>query len=93
MKERNNNGIPPYLSAVMRQMVNKLKTEGVDVIDFTVGDPDLEPPRFLLDELIEQVNKAGNHRYPLNESQGLTAFRNAVASMYLKRFGVQLNPD
>jgi LL-diaminopimelate aminotransferase len=83
--------IPPYIFAQIEERVERKKAEGVDVIDFGVGDPDLPTPKPIVDEIKKQLDDPDNHRYP--SSTGERDARVAVAEWYARRFGVELNPD
>jgi len=83
--------LPPYLFAEIDKMKRALITEGKDVIDLGVGDPDLPTPQFIIDALKRGVEDPQNHRYALD--QGLPELRQAIAGWYRERFGVKLDPD
>jgi LL-diaminopimelate aminotransferase len=82
--------LPPYLFAQISKKVAAKKAEGIDVISFGIGDPDLPTPQHILDALHEASLDSANHRYP--ETEGLSEFRQAVANWYERRFGVTLDP-
>ena len=67
------------------------RAQGVDVISFGIGDPDLPTPDRLLDALREASRDPANHRYP--ETQGLPELRQSIAGWYDRRFGVTLDPE
>lgn len=83
--------LPPYLFAEMEEQAAKKKAQGVDLIDFGIGDPDIPTPKKIVDIVREEVAKPENHTYP--SSQGEKGTRVAIAEWYSKRFGVDLNPD
>lgn len=83
--------LPPYLFAELENTVNKLKAEGVDLISFGVGDPDLPPPKAYLEKLSEEAANPKNHNYSFSRGEG--DFRIAVSEWYKLRFGVDLNPE
>lgn len=83
--------LPPYLFAEIDAVKEKLILEGKDVIDLSVGDPDLPTPGFIIERLKEAVDDPKNHRYPFGK--GLLQFRFAIAKWYDRRFGVKLDPD
>lgn len=83
--------LPPYLFAEIEEKVAKKVAQGVNIIDFGIGDPDLPTPRPLVEEVKKQLDDPANHRYP--SSQGEADTRRAIAEWYRKRFGVELNPD
>ncbi len=83
--------LPPYLFARISELIAAKRAEGVDVISFGMGDPDLPTPGYLLDRLAEASRDPANHRYP--ESDGLPELRQAIARWYRTRHGVELDPD
>jgi len=84
-------GLPPYLFAAISRKIAEKRAQGVDVISFGVGDPDLPTPPHILEALIEASRDPENHRYP--ESDGLPELRKAVADWYERRFGLAFDPD
>lgn len=83
--------LPPYLFAEIDKVIKKKRTEGFDVINLGIGDPDIPTPPEIIDVLCREANKPENHRYP--SSYGLKFFKEAVARFYYKRFNVDINPD
>ncbi|TAK65280.1 MAG: LL-diaminopimelate aminotransferase [Dehalococcoidia bacterium] len=83
--------LPPYLFAQISKKVAAKKAQGIDVVSFGIGDPDLPTPPHVLDALAEAAREPANHRYP--ETEGLPDFRRAVADWYERRFGVRLDAD
>lgn len=83
--------IPPYLFAEIDRAIEKKKAEGVDVISFGIGDPDIPTPKNIIDRLCSAANDPRNHRYP--SYAGMPSFREAAAGWYRKRFGVSLDPQ
>jgi LL-diaminopimelate aminotransferase len=81
--------LPRYLFSEMEKAALEKKRQGVDLISFGIGDPDLPTPDFVLDVLREEVSNPRNHNYSL--SQGELEFREAVAEWYKKRFRVDLD--
>ena len=83
--------LPPYLFARIDEMKAKKRSEGVDVIDLGVGDPDLPTPPHIVQALTEAAQNPDNHHYP--SYLGMQAFREAVAGWYQRRFSVDLDPS
>jgi LL-diaminopimelate aminotransferase len=83
--------LPPYLFAEIEKMIKEKKAQGVDLISLSIGDPDLPPPPFIIDELKKEVADLKNHNYSF--SQGEPDFRQAVAHWYKNRFHVDLKQD
>ncbi len=83
--------LPPYLFAEISRKIAEKRTQGVDVISFAIGDPDLTTPQHILESLREASRDPANHRYP--ETEGLPELREAIARWYERRFGVSLDPQ
>jgi LL-diaminopimelate aminotransferase len=83
--------LPPYLFAEIEKQIKEKKAAGVDLISLSIGDPDLPPPKIVVDALREESANPKNHNYSF--SQGEPDFRQAVAEWYKKRFGVDLAQD
>ena len=64
---------------------------GEQLLDLSMINPDLPPPRLLMDRLMEASMKVDNHRYAV--SRGVRKLREAFATKYSSRFGVALDPE
>ncbi|MEM0498834.1 MAG: LL-diaminopimelate aminotransferase [Methanothrix sp.] len=83
--------LPPYLFAEIDGIKRRARERGVDVIDLSVGDPDIPTPEHIVKEMCEAVKRPANHQYPSYE--GKIEFREAVAEWYRNIFGVDLDPS
>jgi len=83
--------LPAYLFAEISRKIAEKRAQGVDVISFAIGDPDLPTPEHILESLREASRDPANHRYP--ETEGLPELREAIARWYERRFGVSLDPE
>jgi LL-diaminopimelate aminotransferase len=83
--------LPPYLFAEMEKIQKEKKSQGVDLISLSIGDPDLPPPAFVVEALAKEISDVKNHNYSF--SQGEPAFREAVSAWYKNRFGVDAAHD
>ncbi len=83
--------LPPYVFEGVNKMKAALRAEGRDVIDFGMGNPDIDTPGHIVEKLVESASKPGVHRY--SSSKGVAGLRRAQAGYYQRRFGVDLNPD
>jgi LL-diaminopimelate aminotransferase len=83
--------IPPYPFVEITRKINQKRSEGVDVITFAIGDPDIPTPKHIMDSFHAAADDPANHRYP--ESDGLPELRKAIAAWYNRRFGVSLDAD
>lgn len=82
--------LPPYLFATIDKMKQEALSKGVDLIDLSIGDPDMPTPQHIVDAMKKAVEKPAHHRYPSYE--GMLSYREAVAGWYKRRFGVPLDP-
>ena len=82
--------LPPYLFARIDAMKAEKARSGADIIDLGVGDPDLPTPPHVVEALCAAARDPANHHYP--SYAGMPAFREAAATWYRRRFGVELDP-
>lgn len=82
--------LPPYLFASIDKMKHEARSKGVDLIDMSIGDPDIPTPSHIVEAMKIAVGKPEHHRYPSYE--GMLSFRTAVSEWYKRRFGVALDP-
>jgi LL-diaminopimelate aminotransferase len=83
--------IPPYLFAELERKVRTKREAGVDVISLGIGDPDTPTYPAIVAAAQRAVADPSTHQYPTN--RGRKEFREAVAAFYLRRFGVELDPE
>ncbi len=83
--------LPPYLFAEIDKMIERAKENGVDVINFGIGDPDLPTPEHIVESMKQAVMDPTTHSYPSYE--GLLEFREAVSNWYHERFSVNVDPE
>ena len=83
--------LPPYVFEQVNKVKARLRADGVDIIDFGMGNPDLPVPQHIVDKLIETAKKPRSNRY--SASRGIPGLRRAMAGYYERRFNVKLNPD
>jgi alanine-synthesizing transaminase len=85
------NGLPPYVFAIINQLRDEARQDGRDVVDMGFGNPDIPSPDIAVEKLAEAARNPRNHRY--SASRGIPKLRLAVANLYLRQFGVELDPD
>ena len=83
--------LPAYLFVEISRTIAAKRAQGIDVISFGIGDPDLPTPASVLQALHRAADDPANHRYP--ETDGLPELRRAIADWYDRRFGVALDPN
>lgn len=82
--------LPPYIFKEIDDRKNALKQKGIELLNFGVGDPDMQTPDFVVEELCSQARKNENQKYP--SYNGSADFRKAVCDYMQTRFGVKLDP-
>lgn len=82
--------LPPYLFAAIDKMKQDALSKGVDLIDLSIGDPDIPTPAHIVDAMKKAVEKPAHHRYPSYE--GMLPYREAVANWYKQRFNATIDP-
>ena len=83
--------LPPYVFEQVNKLKYQARSDGADIIDFGMGNPDLPTPKHIVDKLVETVNNPKTHRY--SASKGIPGLRKSQARYYERRFEVKLNPD
>ena len=87
----NLNKIGDYAFDEVNKIVAKLKEEGVTPIDFGVGDPTAETPKFVREAIQKALDFYTTSGYP--SYIGQLQYREATAKWMNKRFGVTLDPQ
>jgi alanine-synthesizing transaminase len=83
--------LPPYLFARINNLLYQKRRAGQDVIDLGMGNPSDPPEDLVINKLAEAAADPNNHGY--SKSNGILNLRREVASKYLKRYGVRLDPE
>src|SRR3990170_1342209 len=83
--------LPPYIFEIVNRAKAGARTQGADIIDLGMGNPDLPTPQHIIDKLKETVGKPRPDRY--SSSRGIPGLRKAQAAYYGRRFGVKLDPE
>ncbi|HUD26974.1 MAG TPA: alanine transaminase [Burkholderiaceae bacterium] len=83
--------LPPYVFSITGELKMAARRRGEDIVDMSMGNPDGPTPRHIVDKLVEAVGRPDTHGYSV--SKGIPRLRRSIAAWYLKRFGVQIDPD
>ena len=65
--------LPPYIFEQINTLKMEARRNGEDIIDFSMGNPDGETPKFIVDKMTETVQRGDTHRY--SQSIGIPKFR------------------
>ena len=83
--------LPPYLFVDINRRIADLRAQGIDIVTFAIGDPDMPTPGHIIERICREAHVPANHRYP--ETDGLPELHEAIADWYAARFDVDLDPD
>ncbi|HEC24998.1 MAG TPA: aminotransferase class I/II-fold pyridoxal phosphate-dependent enzyme [bacterium] len=83
--------LPPYVFAEVNKIKMEARKRGDDIIDLGMGNPDSPTPGYIIEKLVKASKNPKNHRYSV--SRGLYKLRLAVADMYKRHYGVDIDPD
>jgi LL-diaminopimelate aminotransferase len=83
--------LPPYVFAEIDRRIDDRRRQGIDIINFGVGDPDLPTPPHIIERLCEEASRPEHHRYP--SYRGMQRFRQAASDWFRNRFNVPIDAD
>jgi alanine-synthesizing transaminase len=83
--------LPPYMFGRINNLLYNKRRAGDDVIDLGMGNPSDPPQELVIEKLAEAARDPRNHGY--SKSNGIANLRREVASKYLRKYGVRLDPD
>jgi alanine-synthesizing transaminase len=85
------NRLPKYIFAEINDIKMKMRREGADIIDFSMGNPDAATPKPIIDKLCETARKPKTHGY--SASKGIYKLRLAMSNWYKRKYNADLDPD
>ncbi|MBQ2763342.1 MAG: aminotransferase class I/II-fold pyridoxal phosphate-dependent enzyme, partial [Candidatus Methanomethylophilaceae archaeon] len=77
--------IPPSGTVAISNLVSKMKSEGADIISFSMGEPDFTTPSNIIDSCIDSLKDGFTHYTP---STGIPELRKAIANVTKKNNGI-----
>jgi len=80
-----------YVFAEMAEAKRKALNSGIEVIDLSAGNPDLPPPKEIIEALKREADNPENHRHPVYE--GIIELKEAISDWFYHRFNVRLDPE
>ncbi|WP_198304224.1 LL-diaminopimelate aminotransferase [Arcobacter vandammei] len=84
--------LPNYVFAEVNAIKMEARRNGIDVIDFSMGNPDGETPKHIVEKLREASTKPKNYGY--SASIGIYKLRLAICNWYKRKYNVDfLDPD
>lgn len=83
--------LQPGIFSEINLQIRESSERGHEIIDLSVGSPDMPPPKHVKQVLIDSVAEDSNYGYTLTE--GMQELKLAVASWYAKKYSVNPDPD
>jgi LL-diaminopimelate aminotransferase len=83
--------LPQYVFARLDELKASARSQGIDLIDLGMGNPDGPAPAPVIAAAKDALDEATNHGYPPFE--GTANFRGSIANWYHRRYGVTLDPN
>ncbi|MBO6084095.1 MAG: pyridoxal phosphate-dependent aminotransferase, partial [Candidatus Methanomethylophilaceae archaeon] len=77
--------IPPSGTVAISNLVNQMKGEGIDIISFSVGEPDFTTPQNIIDSCVDSLRSGFTHYTP---SMGMPQLRKAIADVSKRNNGI-----
>ena len=81
--------VAPSVTLAMNARAQELRSKGVDVIAFGVGEPDFEPPKYVLDAAKNAIDK-GASKY--TAVTGILPLKQAICEMAKRKKGMDATP-
>lgn len=81
--------LQPGIFSEIGAIKSELLSKGQDVIDLSVGSPDMPPPPHVKEALLNAAMDDKNYGYTLTE--GIPRLKTAIANWYNKNYGVSLD--
>lgn len=81
--------LPSYIFSAIYELKTKAKNNGVEIIDFGMGNPDLPPPQHVMERMSELAKNPKLFGYSV--VGGIDDLKKANCKYYKRRFGVELN--
>jgi aspartate aminotransferase len=83
-------GIKPSVTLAIAAKAGKLRAEGVDVVNFSAGEPDFDTPERIKAAAVDALRK-GMTKY--TDVKGIEPLREAIAEKYLRDHGLTYRKD
>ena len=83
--------LPPYVFNITNELKMAARHRGEDIIDLSMGNPDGDTPKHIVDKMIEVAQRPGTHGY--SASRGIPRLRKAISDWYKRRWDADIDPD
>ena len=83
--------LPPYVFNITNELKMAARHRGEEIIDLSMGNPDGDTPKHIVDKMVEVAQRPGTHGY--SASRGIPRLRKAISDWYKRRWDVDIDPD
>ncbi|NQT30614.1 MAG: LL-diaminopimelate aminotransferase [Candidatus Saganbacteria bacterium] len=83
--------LPTYVFALLDKLKAAERAKGLDLIDLTIGSPNIMPPKEVCDALVSSLKDPKNHRY--SSFEGDPEFKKAIVSWCKRKYKIDIKPD
>lgn len=83
--------LPPYVFNITNELKMAARHRGEDIVDLSMGNPDGDTPKHIVDKMVEVAQRPGTHGY--SASRGIPRLRKAISDWYKRRWDVDIDPD
>lgn len=83
--------LPYYLFGKLNAEKQRRREQGLDIIDFGMGNPDTPTSREIVDKTLDVIEDDKAHRY--SRATGIPHLLQAASEHYSKKYGVTLDPE
>lgn len=83
--------LPTYVFDLIDKLKTQERAKGTDVIDLSMGSPDLPTPPPIVEAMKEALDDPISHRYP--SFDGLKEFRASVEKWCHEQYGIKIDPN
>lgn len=81
--------LPPYIFAAINEIKSNATANGIELIDFGMGNPDSAPPEHVMQYLSDLTKNSKLYGYSM--SGGITDLRKTICDYYKRTFDVNLD--
>ena len=82
--------VPVSPTIAISNLVSQLKSEGIDIVSFSLGEPDFTTPSNIVDATKSSLDRGFTHYTP---SLGIPALRKAIADKARRDNGIDAKPE
>ena len=82
--------IPPSATLALNAKANHLKAQGVDIVNFGVGEPDFDTPENIREAAIRAIREGFTRYTPVG---GIPEFKEAIAEKFAEDYGLVYKPS